>query len=1037
MVLVVRSRQHWDIKCPPAKKQMLAGKLVPTVRGAMSFLHKKRRLVIEVHGHDDEEEGTVISSALQPLPTSVDHFHSNDVIVLRILKPRKHWGLSRDVEDSDSDDDSDDQSLAASEEQGFVEYRRFDLDYIDDVEIHNSTSLEAKFGRGNNTEVRDLKFTSVAEVQDFESILTRLRNLSMEVVDNKVRTFQQEIAASNATSNTEENAKLLQPLSSTITDEDVNLLVEIVSATDLPVADLLSSDPYVVVWLGKEEVHRTKTIPKTTDPIWTVDTGSLFILSTTSRDFFQSSSGLTFLVKDYDAVGSNEVLGKVVIPQQELLQAKAERVEYPLGNLLQGFDATKEVYAPKLNLRVRPATKDDFQFVKTLHKIDSKKRLGVYADEAFVAPTSHSVHRLRRQSKKGINPAQTLHRVKPGPDPERPEDETKWLTQNDIETEHLKPSTSWVETGSGTMGRLYLEVLRCDGLPNMDTGLRTPGDKTDAFCSMLYEDSIVNTDIINDELSPRWMPWSQRAFLFHMQHPSSQILVGVFDCDAMRRNDRIGRVSIDITNLCPNTDYILSYTLFMSVLDEERPPRGTITVRLRIEVDNFRKIVMAALVPPPASFVNVVKMEDFRSARFVSCGEENMHNLDMGALKSYGNELEGYQEVVYYIQQALMTVWLWRGHLQVNLCGWKFKLALHSMVAFVMGIFLVENYDLFPSFFLLSVAWFFLATNEERQRNPSPWNQSATFGEMWTALLMGRTTRKQVMVVDDELKPLITAYEAAGEDRRKEKQESKKNTKKQGSMMDAYFAQEVEEATAMEGDLDNIETNTGRMQLNPLKPILLPIQQILGQVCVSLRVVRSLVTWDESIYAFLLTNACLVGGVALIFVPWGWFIRWALRILVWTLLGPWMKLVDICIVRKLQVEDDNFVKRMESSMAKRSLVLKIHKRAIMVRKENAEKYRAMKSYMFGKYIARVPQFKEFRYPDIPLPSSQAATHEAGYSSVRIVQRKHGQRLVGTMIPSWGDEDSDVTFDRAVETKKGGTASRVNPMHFFSRKSKPT
>jgi hypothetical protein len=172
-----------------------------------------------------------ISSSLQPLPTSIDHFHLNDVIVLYILKKlRKHWSLSRDAEDLDSNDNSDDQMLAALEEQGFVEYCRFDLNYINDDEIHKSTSLEAKFGRGNNTKVRNLKFASVAEAQDFESILTCLRILSMEVADNKVRSFQQEIAASNATSNTEENAKLLQPMYSTVTDEDVKLLVKIVSA---------------------------------------------------------------------------------------------------------------------------------------------------------------------------------------------------------------------------------------------------------------------------------------------------------------------------------------------------------------------------------------------------------------------------------------------------------------------------------------------------------------------------------------------------------------------------------------------------------------------------------------------------------------------------------------------------------------------------------------------------------------------------------------------------------------------------------------
>ena len=44
---------------------------------------------------------------------------------------------------------------------------------------------------------------------------------------------------------------------------DINLLVEIVSATDLPIADFKSTDPYVKVYMGKQEVHKTKPIPKT------------------------------------------------------------------------------------------------------------------------------------------------------------------------------------------------------------------------------------------------------------------------------------------------------------------------------------------------------------------------------------------------------------------------------------------------------------------------------------------------------------------------------------------------------------------------------------------------------------------------------------------------------------------------------------------------------------------------------------------------------------------------------------------------------
>lgn len=46
-------------------------------------------------------------------------------------------------------------------------------------------------------------------------------------------------------------------------DSHVNILVEIVSATDLPIADMKSTDPYIVVYLGKQEVHRTKPISKT------------------------------------------------------------------------------------------------------------------------------------------------------------------------------------------------------------------------------------------------------------------------------------------------------------------------------------------------------------------------------------------------------------------------------------------------------------------------------------------------------------------------------------------------------------------------------------------------------------------------------------------------------------------------------------------------------------------------------------------------------------------------------------------------------
>ena len=46
-------------------------------------------------------------------------------------------------------------------------------------------------------------------------------------------------------------------------DEKVKILIEITSGRELMIGDITSSDPYVVVMLGNEEIHRTKYISKT------------------------------------------------------------------------------------------------------------------------------------------------------------------------------------------------------------------------------------------------------------------------------------------------------------------------------------------------------------------------------------------------------------------------------------------------------------------------------------------------------------------------------------------------------------------------------------------------------------------------------------------------------------------------------------------------------------------------------------------------------------------------------------------------------
>jgi hypothetical protein len=87
---------------------------------------------------------------------------------------------------------------------------------------------------------------------------------------------------------------------------------------------------------------------------------------------------------------------------------------------------------------------------------------------------------------------------------------------------------------------------------------------TDAFVACVFEDNFVRSAVIHDSLNPRWMPWSHRAFEFHIQHPSSILMLGVFDYDdnPLESHDPIGRVVIVPTLFEKDTMYTLKYPLY-------------------------------------------------------------------------------------------------------------------------------------------------------------------------------------------------------------------------------------------------------------------------------------------------------------------------------------------------------------------------------------------------------------------------------------------------------------------------------------------
>jgi hypothetical protein len=85
-----------------------------------------------------------------------------------------------------------------------------------------------------------------------------------------------------------------------------------------------------------------------------------------------------------------------------------------------------------------------------------------------------------------------------------------------------------------------------------------------------------------------------------------------------------------------------------------------------------------------------------------------------------------------------------------------------------------------------------------------------------------------------------------------------------------------------------------------------------------------------------------------------------MRFLVWTFLGPWMKLVDLFWKSHVKHWWYSFQRYQEKQQ---KLLLDAAKMEAQITKESVEKYKDMKVAIFGKYICRVPVYKVERYRD--------------------------------------------------------------------------
>jgi hypothetical protein len=115
------------------------------------------------------------------------------------------------------------------------------------------------------------------------------------------------------------------------------------------------------------------------DPIWTLETGSLFLLPVEMKDLFLGD-GLIFTLHDYDSVGTDEVLGIVVLSPKQVYECTGQRIEYKLQPPPGHF----EQVPGHLVIRCRRASNYDIHFMEDFEKVSkSDKEVGGMGSHKF------------------------------------------------------------------------------------------------------------------------------------------------------------------------------------------------------------------------------------------------------------------------------------------------------------------------------------------------------------------------------------------------------------------------------------------------------------------------------------------------------------------------------------------------------------------------------------------------------------------------------------------------------------------------------
>jgi len=558
--------------------------------------------------------------------------------------------------------------------------------------------------------------------------------------------------------------------------------------------------------------------------------------------------------------------------------------------------------------------------------------------------------------------------------------------------------------GGGKIGELRVEVLEAEHLPRL-----VQLGRVDPYVLVVFESFAGRTSGHSNDRNPQWGIESPRAFRFPVSCPYSLLHIAVMD-DDRGTDDPVGRVVVDLGQLCQRTVYDGWWPLQYGIRKRHAHKRGLLRLRLSVAWRSDRIRLLSFFKPPPTFVVPFIKSTWMKESQFALRGRRDPTRFKWSLFKSYCHEMEVIVD----------------GFLQVisKYVFWEYPVA--SAVVLIMYQIIVMNPFMLPAalfLFLLSG----LAQAAISKKYQTGIDAQPPLKELCLSVIRGGNTAPLTSgpeeedsndesegssddddphkVEEHEKEKAAAAAAAAGGAPAAAKPSSPRKTAEQLLPKRWIFGTSKHYKPTLQEELERLKFEEEHPEFNitslfNLSKALTPVHVILYHALIFFRMFHRIIAWTDQGFTLLLSFtlgsiavALTLVGWLLAFLPWGWIIEWFFRIAGFALLGPHMYWVGKHVKAKREKAMQEELEFFRASDHQRQVILAQHKKAL-AQKAKEELEKEARKHQASRL--NVPQAELDKYTMLPVRPFPVA------SKLRYHHRPLGHR--SNAYPRFPSED---------------------------------